>query len=249
MRGLSAPVAAYGGNARDPSRLGFAVAVAHTPNMPYTARVQVPMNLRMAGQTTAEEPRHLTDIMLNYEEAVGATFGVPRSFFGQFSAGRSGNNPDAMIMWQNSQRRLKQTMIQILTSVHRSIYNRAYVKNALISPDADSINMAAVREKVTVRVMLPGVPPNDDLEKWYRMGILKYTAYRAITAKAYGMDEKDFEETPTMSPAELEKVQLRERPGDNAKAASSSGPARKKAKVAPKKDKPKPKAKAKAKTK
>jgi hypothetical protein len=71
-----------------------------------------------------QEPKFLVDAIVGYEERISALFGVPRSFFAQFSASKSANSPDGREMWHNAQRSLKQMVSLYVELVFEHIYTR-----------------------------------------------------------------------------------------------------------------------------
>lgn len=161
--------------------------------------VIVAPSMQLARHVPAAEPSHLMDIIRSFEEIVGCTFGVPRPMFGQFSATRSSNGPEAMRMFNDFQRGLKQLLVPILESLVQHAYRDAWAAEEAARWQAQHLTDAALqesRDRMKVRVSLPGIPPLDVLERWYDQGVLKYSAYRAFLAKAYGLAEDAFENAP-----------------------------------------------------
>lgn len=66
---------------------------AFASGAPMTQKVDLGPNREAKQHTPAREPQHLLQVMANYEERVAAIWGVPRSFFAQFSAGKLSLSP------------------------------------------------------------------------------------------------------------------------------------------------------------
>ena len=63
----------------------------------HTERVRLPVHYELTHQVPALEPKHYMDVVAGYEERVGMIFGVPRSFWAQFSANKATNSQASML--------------------------------------------------------------------------------------------------------------------------------------------------------
>ena len=153
-------------------------------------RIDLPVNHQLAQQQGAREPTHLMPLMTNYEERVGSLFGVPRSTFAAVKGGMSGDDLMGRDMFRQSQRALKQRVIPMLQSVHSHIYSKSSMWDAITSDGA--VDFQAIRKAAEVTVVLPGVPPLQDLTDWYMQGVLVSEKYTGYLSKLYGMPMTDF---------------------------------------------------------
>lgn len=102
---------------QSPATAGLANELSRTAPMRF-----LPRGYRLATGPQAQEPTNLSYFYEAFEEHVGALFYVPRSFWAQFSASRSGNNPDARQMFNTGQKYHKQLLVPILNSVFQNIH-------------------------------------------------------------------------------------------------------------------------------
>jgi hypothetical protein len=156
-------------------------------------------SLKMAG--SPQESRHMVDLVLGYEERLSALFAVPRSFFAQFSAGRSANSPDAREMWRNSQRALKQLICMFLEVVYDHIFIESHKAQSIAMADELLLSYNSDSERVTIT--LPGIPPEDVLQSWWISGLLKYESYRGYISAMYGIPITDLHEKQQLTLQEL----------------------------------------------
>lgn len=187
-------------NPSDPFGVWRAKQAASSDQLPYTARVILHERQQLARQMPSTEPRHLPHLLAEYEQHIGALFGVPRSMF----SGQVGNrvtNPDTTIMFHTAQRDLKQRIIPILTACFNAIHADHLLLESIVS--SELIGEQDVKNNARVEILLPGVPPLTDLHDMYHDGILKYEAYKGYITKYYGMSVRDFYDTPKLDLHEL----------------------------------------------
>ena len=146
----------------------------------------------------AKEPTHLVELIAGYEERVSALFGVPRSFFAQFTASKATQNPDAREMWRNSQRSLKQLILPILRIIYQAIYGEKMNWDAAFAA-TDTASLPATRTAMDINISLPGIPPELTLERWWMQGLLKYDAYCGYLSSMYGIPLEHFHPTQQLS--------------------------------------------------
>ena len=122
------------------TRAHFAAFAAGRPLQPTVSAVSGHV---IATPFNAQEPKHLIELIVGYEERVAALFGVPRSFFAQFSAGKSANSPDGREMWHNSQRALKQMVSMYLEMLMDHIFVESHQYQLMARGNAEELALVS----------------------------------------------------------------------------------------------------------
>jgi hypothetical protein len=173
-------------------------AAATLNGLPHTSHVRLPVQRELARQVMPEEPHQIQEVRLSREEHLCALFGVPRSFYGQFSAGRSGHNSDANHMWEHAQRKIKQLVTPILKKLVNTIYKKDVLLEAV--SEANALTNPRMVQQDHIEVTLPGVPPITEMRLWWLDGNLSQRAWTRYMSIAYSMPESDFNTTPQPPP-------------------------------------------------
>lgn len=169
----------------------------------------LPRGYRATGATQVSGPTYVDELRESYEEMVGALFGVPRSFWAQFSASRSSNSPDARLMHENQQRSLKQHVVPFLSTVFRATHGKTLpeVANASKKKQSRQDTRVAYRTKHTeiidgvdsiitdsvlysaedMDVMLPGLPPVERFLHYYELDLVSPEVMVEFISQVHGV--------------------------------------------------------------
>lgn len=153
-------------------------------------RATLPVNHQFANQQGAREPSNMMMLVMNFEERVGSLFGVPRSAFAAVRGGSAQDDPMGRETFGIFQRALKQRIIPILQSVHSHIFSDIEMWEAVTADGATDSN--DIRMAAAVRILLPGVPPLQDMTGWYMTGVLAPESYIGYLSKLHNMPITDF---------------------------------------------------------
>lgn len=118
----------------------------------------------------------------------------------------SGSDQNAAAIFRNSQMAMKQDFVQLLTHTHNVIHAHSKMEKYLLhQPLTRHVTREEVDRAVTtsVKVVIPGTPPEDIMDKLYREGVLKYSAKRKYIATMYAIPEDDLNEEPDITLPEL----------------------------------------------
>ena len=191
----------------------MALPGAPASSAPYIPLRYLPRGYRATAVTQVNGPTYVENLRESYEEMVGALFGVPRSFWAQFSAARSSNSPDARLMHENQQRALKQTLVPFLSTVFRATHGKTLpeVANAYKKRESSEETRVAYRtghtEIITgvdsivtdsvlysaqdIDVTLPGLPPIERMLTYYELDLVSPDAMVSLISQVHGIPLKE----------------------------------------------------------
>lgn len=170
-------------------------------SLSHTERVRLPQHHELARQNPATEPKHYMDVVAGYEERVGMIFGVPRSFWAQFSANKATNSQDARLMFSGMQLALKQNILRFLNLTYRMIHGESHIAQLVATAAEHGVEYALKEGKHDLE--LPGVPPPDVVRQLMLEGVLTFEAYRRYVSTLYGISEESLHKTPQLTLHEL----------------------------------------------
>lgn len=163
----------------------------------------------LESQTIPVAPKEVSETILLYVETVLTTLGVPPStVLSESSRGKvaSGSDQNAATLFRNSQMALKQDLVQLMTQTHNAIHAHSKIQMYLMHQPWDRhVTVEEVDRAVStsVKISLPGTPPEDVMAQLYREGILKYSARREYLSRMHAIPLEDLNETPDLTLPEL----------------------------------------------
>lgn len=144
----------------------------------------------------------LTDFRQFAEERIATLFGVPRSMFAQNSNYRVSGNENSRSVFNDSQRMVKEWLISTCDYVMNKIFAPILVRQALYET-LPLINNETDSNSITVKTILPSLPPMPVVNALYREGTLKYKGYKKIVSASFNIPNNYLEEKPRIDIREL----------------------------------------------
>jgi hypothetical protein len=164
---------------------------------------------QLESQTIPQQPKETIQHILLNQQTILTRFGVPPSMIQAESArGRlaSGSDQNAALIFRNSQMALKQDFVKLIKHTYNVIHAHSKIQMYLMhQPLTRHVTKTEVDRAISssVKIVIPGMPPEDVIDKLYRQGELKYSAKRRYTSTMHAIPLDDLNEEPTISLEDL----------------------------------------------
>lgn len=159
--------------------------------------------------TLAEGPEELVlKAQLQRTERVLTLLGVPMSMITQSASmnGKRAINENSMMLFNNSQRMLKQQLIGYMQRMYSFIHRRQHAMDALKQSDEDEdaeVLKKRLKDEADITISMPGLPSDADLDRFWMTGVLKYGVYCDYVAAKHGIARNSFHEKQQLTPEDL----------------------------------------------
>ena len=163
-------------------------------------------------QNMAESP---AELLLNFRQArlerIFMVFGIPSAMMSEKSSlgGKATMNENAMIVFTNTQKQIKQQLLNYMNDMYTRIYFMHHALHTVIGTPLGQLN-EELHQGTGVNIIMSGLPSDDVIIQLYMMGCLKFEAFTKFMAAKHSIPIDDFNDNPLLSLEDLNGIKPEE---------------------------------------
>lgn len=194
--------------------------------------IQLETGRKLTHQVVPESPHEMLIKFRNARmERVLALFSVPMGMISQQSSlgSKTSMTENSFIVYLDAQKYLKQLLISYLYEVYHHINDSTFAMDYLvdtIEKKKGKPTVPGLKQALKCEITMPGLPPEETVERLFLLGVLKYEAYTKFLHDKHAIPGEDFNEKPELSLTEMSQIKTDDElagPGGKRKSATKSG--------------------------